>query len=152
VSPLPDRSSEATIELLEDIVWFFRKPAQIVHDSGEKFKSKQFQAACQRYGIRSTPTTSGHLQTNGKVERLNHELIQRLQRILAEEGYRIQDWDLYLCPALFAFHTHVNSRHGATSFYLQHGVEPVLLSSSISSKPITRVELEEALEPHRKHI
>jgi hypothetical protein len=150
--PLPDRSSEAAIELLEDIVWSFGKPAQIVHDNGEEFKSKQFQAACQRYRIRSTPTTPGHPQTNGKVERLNHELIQRLQRISAEEGHRIQDWDLYLRQALFAFHAHVNSRHGATSFYLQYGVEPVLPSSSISSKPITRVELDEALEHRRKHI
>lgn len=82
--PLPERSHEAAIELLEDIIWTYGKPAQMVHDNGEEFKCKKFQAVCKRYGICSRPTTPGHPQTNGKIERLNHELVQRLQRISAE--------------------------------------------------------------------
>ena len=150
--PIPKRSHEVAIDLLEDIIWTYGKPAQVVHDNGEEFRSKEFQAVCRRYGIRSTPTTPGHPQTNGKVERLNHELIQRLQRISAEEGHDLTNWDIYIRQALFAFHAHPHSRLGTTPFYLQHGVEPVLPSTSITSKPVTRMEIAEATEHRRKHV
>jgi len=150
--PLPQRSHEAAIELLEDIIWTYGKPAQVVHDNGEEFKCKEFQAVCKRYGIRSRPTTPGHPQTNGKVERLNYELVQRLQRISAEEGHDLTDWDIYIRQALFAFHAHPHSRLGVTPFYLQHGIEPVLPSTSVVSKPITRVEIAEAIERRQKHV
>ena len=79
--PISKRSHcEVAIDLLEDIIWTYGKPAEIIHDNGEEFKSKEFQATCKKYGVRSTPTTPGHPQMNGKVERLNHELIQCLQR------------------------------------------------------------------------
>ena len=149
---LEKRSHHAAIELLENIVWTYGKPAQLIHDNGEEFRSKEFQAVCSRYGIRSTPTSPGHPQTNGKVERLNHELVQRIQRISAEKGHNLRDWDIYLRQALFAYHAHAHSRIGATPFYLQHGTEPVLPSTAIVSKPIMNVEIAEALEHRRKHI
>jgi len=149
---IPKRSHEVAIDLLEEIVWTYGKPAQIVHDNGEEFRSKEFQAVCRRYGIRSTPTTPGHPQTNGKVERLNHELIQRLQRISAEKGHYLTNWDMYIRQALFAFHAHQHSRLGTTPFYLQHGVELILPSMSIVSKPVTRIEIAEAAEHRRKHV
>ena len=149
---LPKRSHEAAIKILEEIIWTYGKPAQIVHDNGEEFRSKEFQAICKRYGIRSCPTTPGHPQTNGKVERLNYELIQRLQRICKEKGHDLTDWDVYLPQALFAFHAHPHSRIGMTPFYLQHGVEPVLPSTETISKPITQVEISEAAEHRWKHV
>ena len=93
----------------------------------------------------------GHPQTNGKVEHLNHELVQRLVRITTEKG-DLKDWDLYLREALFAFHAHVNHKTGASPFFLQYGVEPVLPSTSTTANPITRVELAEAVEHRRKHV
>ena len=89
---------------------------------------------------------------NGKVERLNHELVQHFERISVEENYDQREWDTYLHQALFAYYAYVNSRIGATLFYLQHSTEPVLLSTAISSKLITKVEIMEALEHRRKHI
>ena len=57
---LEERSHLAAIELLEDIVWTYGKLSQIVHDNGEEFKSKEFQAVCTQYSIRSMSTSSGH--------------------------------------------------------------------------------------------
>jgi len=59
---------------------------------------------------------------------------------------------LYLRQALFAFHAHKNQRLGATPFYLQFGVEPVLPSTSIVNTPVTQVELAEAAEYRREHV
>jgi transposase InsO family protein len=150
--PLEKRSAEAAIEMLEEIIWVYGKPSKIITDNGEEFRSKGFKAVAKRYGIEVKHTSPGHPQTNGKVERLNHELIQRLQRISAEEGNNRRDWNLYLRQALFAFHTHKNTRLGATPFFLQYGVEPVLPSTPVATSPITRVEIAEAAEHRKRHV
>jgi len=149
---LKERSAAAAIEILEEIIWTYGKPAEIITDNGEEFRSKEFQAFLKRYGIHHNRTSPGHPQTNGKVERLNHELVQRIQRISAEKGNDRRNWDLYLRQALFAFHAHKNERLGATPFYLQYGVEPVLPSTSVAKTPITQIELEEAAEYRRRHV
>jgi hypothetical protein len=41
---------------------------------------------------------------------------------------------------------------GASPFFLQYGVEPVLPSTSTTAAPISRVELAEAVEYRRKHV
>jgi hypothetical protein len=149
--PLPARSHEAAIRLLEEeIIWTYGKPAMVIHDNGEEFLSKEFRATCKRYGIKPQRTTPGHPQSNGKVERLNYELIQRLQRI-AIEGKDARNWDKYLPRALFAFHAHPNSRTGVTPFQLLHGTEPILPSTDAATPPTT-VEIAEALEHRRTHI
>jgi hypothetical protein len=140
------------IRLLEELIWTYGKPAEIITDNGGEFISDEFEAVLNRYAIKHNKTSPGHPQTNGKVERLNHELIQRLQRISAEDGHKVNDWDLYLRQALFAFHAHENTRLGTTPFFLQHGVEPVLPSTSIERFPITPLELAEATDHRRKHV
>ena len=54
--------------------------------------------------------------------------------------------------ALFAFHAHKNQRLGATPFYLQYGVEPVLPSTPVAKTPVTQIELEEAAEYRRHYV
>lgn len=56
------RSTTAAIELVEEIVWIFGAPQQILSDN---------LAAPKRYKIEPNHITPGHPQTNGKVERLN---------------------------------------------------------------------------------
>ena len=89
---------------------------------------------------------------NRKVERPNHELIQRLQYISAEEGNKRRDWDLYLRQALFAFHAYKNACLGATLFFLHYGVELVLPSTPVATTPITHIEIAEAAEHRKRHI
>ena len=149
---LEKRSAAIAIELLEDIVWTYRKSIEILSDNGEEFRSEEFQAVLKRYGIQHNRTSPAHPQTNGKVERFNHELIQRLQWISAEEGHDKRRWDEYLRQAVFGFHAHVNRRTGQTPFFLQYGVEPVFPSTSVVNVPITRVELAEATQYRREHI
>ena len=143
--PLPQRSADAAVELLEEIVWTFGPPKEVISDNGTEFESHEFTAARKQYGIEHNKTSPGHPQTNGKVERLNSELITRLQHISVEPGNRRKDWDFYIRQALFAFSAHTNRQLGATPFYLQYGVEPVLPSTtSITESPLTRSERTEA--------
>ena len=149
---LDKRSGQAAAEMLMEIIWGYGKPGEIISDNGEEFRGQEFQALVKRYGIEHNKTSPGHPQTNGKVERLNHELIQRLKRITIEKGKDLKDWDLYLREALFAFHAHVNHKTGTSPFFLQYGVEPTLPSTSTITDPISRVELAEAVEYRRKHV
>ena len=108
-------------------------------DNGSEFDCNEFRAILWCYGIKRIPTTPGHPQSNGKVERLNYELLQRIQRISHEPGNKIDCWDLYIQRALFAFAVHTNARTGMSPFKLQYGVEPRLPTAEAQG-PATRLE------------
>jgi len=66
--PLPKRSAEAAIQLVEDIVWTYGVPRQILTDNGAEFRSDRYLTTLTRYRIDPKWTSPGHPQTNGKVE------------------------------------------------------------------------------------
>ena len=150
--PYPERSGTAAAALVKHIVYECGKPSEILTDNGEEFRGSEFEAFVKRYHIRHNYTSPGHPQTNGKVERFNHEIIQRLQRISAEPNHQMDKWDEYLPQALLAFHAHRNQRMGCSPFYLQYGVEPVLPHSSIISSPATALEREVAKHDRRNRV
>jgi transposase InsO family protein len=80
---------------MKHIIYECGKPSEILIDNGEEFRGSEFE-------IRHNYTSSGHPQTNGKVERFNHEIIQCLQRISAEEKHQMDMWDEYLPQVLLA--------------------------------------------------
>ena len=136
--PLPARSTQAAVDVIDEIVWTYGAPTQITTDNGSEFDSNEFRSILQRYGIKRVPTTPGHPQSNGKVERLNYELLQRIQRISHEPENKIDCWDLYIQRALFAFAVHTNARTGMSPFKLQYGIEPRLPTAEAG--PVTRLE------------
>ena len=148
---LLERSAHAAIELFEELIWTYGLPKYILMDNGSEFRSTRFQAALSRYGIQHKCTSPGHPQTNGKVERLNYELVQRLQKMTLDDR---ENWDQYLRKAHFAFHAHTNSRLGCSLFYLQYGVNPVLPSSATIQQeaPLSDVELENARVARKTYV
>lgn len=147
----PERSADVAINLLEELIWTYGLPKYVLTDNGAEFRSTKFQAMLSRYGIQHKRTSPGHPQTNGKVERLNHELVQRLQRMSVDDR---NNWDQYLRRALFAFHAHTNARLGCSPFFLQYGVDPVLPSSATIQQeaPLSDVELEEARTARKTYV
>ena len=150
--PYPERSGTAAVDLVKHIIYECGKPTEILTDNGEEFRGSEFESFLTRYKINHSYTSPGHPQTNGKVERLNHELTQRLQRISAEEGHQREKWDNYLPQALLAFHAHKNQRVGCSPFYLQYGIEPVLPHASIVTSPITALEREITKQDRRTKV
>ena len=61
------RSADAVIRLVEDIVWTYRVPREILTDNGSEFRADKYLATLSRYKITSKRTSPGHPQTNGKV-------------------------------------------------------------------------------------
>jgi len=66
----PERSGAAAVELMRRIIYECGKPSEVLTDNGEEFCGSEFEA---KYKIKHKYTSPGHPQTNGKVERLNHE-------------------------------------------------------------------------------
>src|SRR5579859_7287815 len=148
----PARSGEAAVAMVRHIIYSCGKPSQIITDNGEEFRGSEFEAYVKKYEIKHDHTSPGHPQTNGKVERLNHELVQRLQRISVDGPHKREDWDLYLPQALLAFHAHRNQRLGCSPFYLQYGIEPVLPHESLITSPVTMIEREIAKNDRRTKV
>jgi transposase InsO family protein len=68
VHALSERSAEAIIELLEELIWTYGLPKYVLTDNGSEFRSNRFQAILARYGIQRKRISSDHPQTDGKVE------------------------------------------------------------------------------------
>jgi transposase InsO family protein len=83
VYPLLRHSVGAAMDVVEEIIWTYGSPETVTMDNGQKFESHDFNSLLRRYDIKRDPTSPGHPETNGKVERLNHKLVQRLSRIAA---------------------------------------------------------------------
>src|SRR5579859_432401 len=150
--PLQERSAAAAVRLLERIVYDCGSPRQVITDNGEEY---------QRIGVPSRGQTSWHQifayhprpsTEQRQVGRLNHELVQRLQRIGADDGHSVAEWDTYLPQALLAFHAHQNSRTGCSPFYLQYGIEPRLPITSRLTSPATSLEIAPAKYDRRTYV
>ena len=92
-------------------------------------------------GISQLPTSGGHPQTDGLVERFNRTLKQMLAKLVAKGGH---NWDSMLGPVLFAYRTSPHCSTGLTPFYLLYGRYPQLPSSLDLTVPVLKYPVVES--------
>ena len=80
-------TSDCTSALLHSWVSRFGVPATITSDRGPQFTSALWNSLCCRLGIRHSPTTAFHPQSNGMVERVHRRLKDSLRARLAGPGW-----------------------------------------------------------------
>ena len=90
----------------------------IINDRAAEFLSSIVQETATLLGISQLPTSGGHPQTDGQVERMNRTLKQMLSKVVKKKG---KDWDELLGPVLFAYRTAPQSSSGETPFSLVYG-------------------------------
>ena len=108
---MTDRTAQTVARCLADFVWRHGFPVKIIHDRAAEFLSDVLQETAQILRILQLPTSGGHPQTDGLVQRLNRTLKQRLSKVVCKGG---KDWDELLGPTLFAYrqlHKHLPGRH-----------------------------------------
>ena len=88
---------------------------KIIHDRAAEFLSDMVQETAKLLGITQLPTSGGHPQTDGQVERVNKTLQQMLAKVVTKNG---KDWDKLLGPVLFAYRTAPQASSGETPFSL----------------------------------
>ena len=118
VYPVRDRKAETVAHCLLDLVWKHGVPSRIIHDRAAEFMSDVLQETAQLIGLAQLPTSGGHPQTDGLVERFNRTLKQMLAKVVGQKG---RDWDKLLGPVLLAYRTTPHSSTGEAPFYLVYG-------------------------------
>ena len=118
VYPLPDHKAPTVAGCLADLIWRHGVPSRIIHDRAPEFLSSVLQDTAAVFGVQQLPTSGGHPQTDGLVERLNRTLKAMLTKLVAKNG---RDWDTKLGPVLMAYRTTPQMSTGESPFYLLYG-------------------------------
>ena len=135
VYAVQDRKAETVAKCLQDLIWRHGVPSRIIHDRAAEFLSEVLQETALLMGITQLPTSGGHPQINGLVERFNRTLKQMLAKLVTAGGH---NWDSLLGPVLFAYRTTPHSSTGLSPFYLLYGRNPQLPTSLDFSVPVMR--------------
>ena len=71
VYAVSDCKATTVAQCLADFIWRHGVPVEIIHDRAAEFLSDVLQETAEVLGVTQLPTSGGHLQTDGTVERLN---------------------------------------------------------------------------------
>ena len=118
VYALSNRKAETVAKCLLDLVWKHGVPNRIIHDQAAEFLSEVLQETAALLGLDQLPTSGGHPQTDGLMERFNHTLKQMLAKVVTKNG---RDWDKQLGLVLLAYRAAPHSSMGMSPFYLLYG-------------------------------
>ena len=118
VFSVPDRTAPTVAKCLAELVWRHGVPAKIIHDRAAEFLSDVLQDTAAILGLKQLPTSGGHPQTDGLVERFNRTLKTMLTKLVEVRG---KNWDKLLGPVLLAYRTTPHSSSGETPFFLMYG-------------------------------
>ena len=120
--PMADIGTKAVLEVLGRRVFStYGLPDSIVHDRGTQLVAHLWKRICQRYGVKSKPSSAYHPETDGQTENANKVMKNYLR---AYVRHAQDDWVDYLPDAEFAANNHVNVSTGMTPFFADHGYHP----------------------------
>src|SRR5258707_7033662 len=126
---------------LEHVWRHHRLPEEVISDHGPAFVSNFSCELAALLGVKLTPSTSYHLQTDGQTEHVNQEIEAYLRVFVS---HRQDDWADWLPLAEFAYNNKVHAATHRTLFKLdagQHprlGVEPMRTSTVEAVDTFTR--------------
>lgn len=119
VRALPDKKHEGVVDFIASLCNLYGVPKHILTDNGTEFMNDVVQYFCDDRGIHHMRTSPHHPETNGRVERFNKELQDRL-RVL-QIARNTQDWVSLLETAVFLHNTHPVRPHRKSPFELLYG-------------------------------
>lgn len=105
-------------------------PKRVVSDQGKEFYNKIMESVAKEWQIDRNRTSAYHPSSNGKVERVNRDIMIKL-RIIVEELHR--DWDEVLEFVQFSANIHLHRGTGYSPFYLMYGRVPRVPSNMTNS-------------------
>ena len=118
VFAVPDRTATTVAHCLAEVIWRNGVPRKIIHDRAAEFLSDILQDTASIMGLGQFPTSGGHPQSDGLVERFNRTLKGMLSKVVSKGG---KDWDECLGPALLAYRTAPQASTSQSPFFLMYG-------------------------------
>ena len=140
VYAVDNRRAETVAECLVDLIWRHGVPRRIIHDRAAEFLAEVLQETAHIMGISQLPTSGGHPQTNGLVERFNRTLKQMFCK-LVNKG---RNWNKLLGGVLFAYRSTPHQSTGEAPFFLLYGRQPNLPTALDLTVPMPRFPVVES--------
>lgn len=113
-------TSRATCELLEGIIYTSGPIRELTSDQGSAFMSREVTAFCRGHGIVQKPTSGGHAQSNGQVERVNRTINDIIAKML---GPNTDRWDEHTQEIAWILNTSASEATGYPPYQLVYGRE-----------------------------
>ena len=115
-------------------VWHHHSlPEEVISDQGSTFISKFSKELSTLLGIKTTPSTAHHPQTDGQTECINQEIETFLQIFI---NHCQDDWAEWIPIAEFAYNNHVHSSTLHTPFQLNSGQHPCMGTKPLCSSMV----------------
>ena len=132
-------SSPGLAELYLHNVWRHHGlPDGVISDRGPQFVSNFMRELNRLLGVKTSPSTAYHPQSDGQTERINQDLETFLRMFVNQ---RQDDWADWLPIAEFAYNNRVHSATRQTPFMMEYGFHP-----RTSADPVRNVKVEAAGE------
>jgi transposase InsO family protein len=126
-APVTTQDSTTAINFIKSIVFRFGVPHNIITDNGTNFTSKEFKNYCECMGIKLKFASVAHPKTNGKVEKANGLICNRIKKRLLAPLEKAKHAGVDELPSvLWSLRTMPNVATQETPFFLVHGAEAVL--------------------------
>ena len=114
--PLKSQSAtEVAKAFVNEWVFNYGPPLDLLADNGKCFTSKFFQDVCRIINVHNSFTTTYHPQANGQVERFNRTIKSAIRSYLSDHP---MDWDLYTGALTFAYNCQPHSSTALAPFEL----------------------------------
>src|SRR6266446_2050338 len=114
--------SAGVARLFLEHVWrHHRLPEEVLSDRRPAFMSNFLRELAALLGVKLTPSTSYHPQTDGQTEHVNQEIEAYLRVFVS---HRQDDWADWLPLAEFAYNNRIHSTTRCTPFELDSGQHP----------------------------
>ena len=120
---IPDMEAHTVAKVLvKNIIARHGAPERMITNRGTQFMSQVFREVTELVQLKHSPSTAYHPQTDGQTERTIGSLISILRKLMEE----VDEWDMQLPYALFAYRTVVHETTRETPFFLLYGRDPIL--------------------------
>ncbi len=108
-------AAEVAKHFVNEWVFNYGPPKDLIADNGGCFTAKFFQSVCKILNVHNSFTTTYHPQTNGQTERFNRTIKAMIRSYLADHP---RDWDLYTGALTFAYNCQPHSTTALAPFEL----------------------------------
>lgn len=132
-------AAEVAKAFVNEWVFNYGPPKELISDNGKCFTAKFFQDVCRILNIQNSFTTTYHPQTNGQVERYNRTLKAAIRSYLNDHP---KDWDLYTSSLTYAYNCVPHTATASAPFELVLSRPPPPLA--LEAAPRTFANTQEA--------
>jgi hypothetical protein len=160
--PIASLTSAKAVEFIQDIIFRFGIPNNIITDLGSNFISSEFFDFYEQRSIQIKYASVAHPRANGQVERANGMILEALRKKVFDKNEKFtRKWIRELPYVVWSLRTPPSQAlHGNSPFFMVYGSEavlpadlrfgaPRLIFENIAEAEATRLEDIDTLEEER---